>query len=441
MAYFIEGSKALIGTVNISGSKESALTLIAASMFSNEDIVLENVPDISLVHFNLEILEKLGAKVLWMGNNRVLLNGSQINTYEIPEDLGKNCRNCILLAGPLLFRFGKAVIPKFEPEEDEALRINRIIEMWELLRIKVEESEDSLYLESVEIKPAAINFKKASKLATQSAVLSSVFISGETAINNSSEASEIDDLINFLNIIGAEIKRTGPKEILITGSNIFKQGSFSVQPETTEAVLFAAAALLTNGNIVIKNTLKEPLIPFVNFLNKIGANFEFTLNNELKVWRNHEPLSNTDLTISPSPGFIPEWQTFASLILTQSEGVSRIHDTVYIDRFDYIRDLNMMGADLKLFTPSELGIPVKVSDDSYDLEKEGEPQSVLEITGGTNLKGTRIAFYSNRYAPVMLLAALSAEGKSEVTGIEYLTAYYENIINKFIDIGAKIWEQ
>lgn len=436
----IEGGAPLTGTVIVSGAKNSALKLIPAAMFSNEDVVLNNVPRIKAVLDDLEIIQSIGGKAEWVAQNTLVLNGSQLSSHEVPLEVGSKYRTTMLLAGPLLFRFGKAFIPKFKPTGFQGAPVNRFLDTWKSLGFTIEEDENYYKITSENSVGANIAFRTSSHTATDNAILSSVFVPGETLISNASEECEIDDLTNLLNLMGANIERVEPRKLKITGTSIFKGAKLDVCPDKSEIATFATAAILTKGNISIKGVKKDAMIQFVNFLNKIGVRFEFS-DEELRIWRHEEEVQPAQVEISSTPGFVPDWQSLAVLLLTQANGESIVHDTVYIDRFGYVMDLNRMGAKIELVTPSEAGLVPVISDDPYDFEKKGEPKAVVKINGPAKLKGERLNISDFRFGAVLVLAALCAEGKSEIIGLEHIENYFENFTNKLKSLGAKIWEQ
>ena len=440
MPFIVEGGHPLVGTVSISGAKNSALKIIPLSLFSNEDVIIDNVPRTQNILTDIEVVESIGAVVSWIGPNRILINGSKINSYEVPYDLGSKQRTALLLAGPLLFRFGKAQIPKFKPTSYKPGPINRHVDLWKALGIRVVEDEKYIYLDAESIKPANINFRTSSHMATDNAILSSLFVPGETIISNASEESEIEDLITSANLMGALVERTDPRTIKVTGNTIFKSFKCQIQYDKSEAAVFAAGAILTKGNVEIKGVDRETFIPFANFLSRIGARFEF-IEGGIKVWRHDEIPLPTQINISPTPGFVPDWQSLAVLLLTQASGESLIHDTVYTDRFSYVSDLNRMGAKIELVKPSSVGLVPVISDDSYDFEKLGEKETVAKIIGPSKLKGERLQINDFKYGAVLVLAALSADGKSEIAGVENIEEYFENFVGKLQVLGAKIWSQ
>jgi UDP-N-acetylglucosamine 1-carboxyvinyltransferase len=317
--------------------------------------------------------------------------------------------------------------------------INRFIDTWKSLGFIVTETEDFVGIEAGTIAGANVNFKISTHSGTDNAIISSVFAQGETVINNAAEEAEIEDLVNFINLIGGNVKRVEPRVLKINGKNIFKGGKFEIQPDKNEAVLFAVAAVVTGGNISIEGIDKSHLTSFVNTLTKIGCKYEFS-GDEMRVWSSGEKLLPVEITTAPAPGFMTDWQPATSLLLTVAEGVSSIYDTVYSNRFGYIKDLNRMGAKIDLLTPSQAGLAMKLSDDSYDLQKLGEPFTVAKITGPTKLKGVKLDVWDLNSGPALLLATLCAEGRSEVGSMHRIEGFYENFVERLIGLGAKIFK-
>lgn len=434
----IEGINPLHGEVTLSGAKNSAIKLMFTAMFSNEDIILENVPNIYTINGDIEIIKSIGGTAEWIGRNRLLLNGSKINTYEVPTEIGSRFRTTLLLAGPLLYRFGRAKLPKLGLTTYKTSPVNRLVAVWESLGIKVEETTTHINLTSETMHASPINFRTRSHMGTDVAILSSVFAEGETVITNASEEPEIEDVLRFCETLGVLVERSEPQKIKITGTKIFRGGTFTVQSDKTEPVIFGTAALLTNGNIIIKKLNRVALVQFINFLTKIGANYELS-GDELKIWRNKELFNPTDLTIVPNPGFLPDWQPYATLLLSQANGVSTIHDTVYVDRFNYVTDLNRMGANIELVKPSSHGIIPIISDDSYDFEVMGEPLTLAEIKGPCSLKGRKLHVSDYRITPFYLLAGLAAEGRTELVGYDKKYEGYENLTERLENLGARFY--
>lgn len=433
----IRGGVPLHGDVKLSGAKNSILKLIPAAMFSNEDIILRNVPNIGNVVSDLEVIKVLGGKAEWVTPTTLLLNGSGIHSSEIPYELGSKYRTAGLLVAPLVFRFGNALIPKPGGCKIGHRPINRWIAVWEALGMKVDESEDYVRVILGEARGGHVNFKISTHMGTDTAILSALFVGGETMITNAAEESEVDDVIEFCNLIGGNVSRVEPRRIQVKGAHVFTGGSFTVQSDKTEAVTFAVAALLTGGNITIKGVDKTNLLAFINVLTKIGASYELS-KDELHIWVSGNMLQPTQVTAVPAPGFLTDWQPLITLLLTQASGVSLVHDTIYTDRFGYTKDLNRMGAKIQLFQPSEFGIASVISDDMYDAKELGEPYTVAQITGPTKLTGTRMNIPDLRAGATLVLAALVAEGKSELGGYEHVARGYERFLEKLTALGAQV---
>ncbi len=433
----IEGGVPLIGTIDVSGSKNLAIKLIYASMFSNDDVILENVPRVGSVEEDVQIVKSVGAKAEWAGKNTLILNGSSIETYKIPYKVGERNRTVFLFAAPLLHRFGKAFIPKIKNTSFNPSSIGRFLNVWDSLGIIYYEDENYFMLSSENISPSNISFKTPTQMGTETSILLASFISGETIINNASQEPEIDELISFMEDIGVTVSRIEPTKIRVLGTSLFKGTRFTICPDKVEAVCFIVACLITNGNMLIKNVRREDLTSFVSLLMKIGAKFEF-VGNELKVWRAGEELVSSSVTISPFPGFIPDWQPFITLLFTRTTGESVLHDTVYLDRFDYVKDLNRMGAKIDMVKPSEVGLRPVISDDAYDIAKKGEPSTVLKVHGPTKLRANRFDSIDLRFGSVFVLAALGAEGKSEIFNFEKINFNSEKFFEKLQILGAKL---
>jgi UDP-N-acetylglucosamine 1-carboxyvinyltransferase len=433
----VEGGKPLIGNVTVSGAKNSALKILAASLFSNEDIVLDNVPHIGNITNDLEILTSLGGKFDWVGKNKLKINCSGINAYEIPIDLGSKYRTAALYAANLVFRFGKAKLPIPGGCKIGLRPMNRWVEVWEILGIEVTHDDKYFYLEAENLKSGVINFKTSTHMGTDNAILFSMFIPGETVIINAAEEPEVDDLIAFVNSIGANVQRVEPRKIVINGRNTFAGSTFTIMEDRNEVVTYAVAALVTNGNLTIEGINRNNLLSFTSFLTKIGAKFEIS-QDELRIWRAGEQLQPTEVTTAPYPGFMTDWQPLATLLLTQCNGISTVYDTVYWDRMGYTKELNRMGADIDLLKPSEVGKELVISEDTYNLETQGEPNTVAKIQAPNKLKGAKLLIPDLRAGATLVLAALAAEGKSELVGFENVTRGYEDFAAKLVHLGASI---
>lgn len=415
----IEGGIPVSGNVKISGSVTSAEKLLIAALFSNEDVVLDNVPRVQDIEIELEIIRSIGAYAEWQGKNRLVLNGSGISFFEVPYELGSLSRLTGLLAPVLLFRFGKALIPKPKHIDLSKHPIDLWIETWKSLGIEVVENEKYISLLQHPVETRSTNFKRSTHTGTDNAIMSCLLSEHEVEILNAAEEPEIDDLIELCNLMGADVRRTDTRRIRAQGARIYKGANLKVQQNRHEAVLFSIAALLTHGNLTIEGVERTPLLSFLSVLSKMEASFEFS-GNDLRIWRTHNPLTPVNVSTSPAPGFMTDWHPPLALLLSTLEGESVIKETVYKSRSDYIKELNRMGAKIEY-------IP-------------GDSEDTILIKGPAKLKNTKIHINDLRNGPTLLLAALTADGKSEVSGIYNVDKGYEDFTQKLIELGAHIYD-
>jgi len=438
MKVTIDGLEPLVGKVRISGSKNASLKLIVASLFCNEDVVIDNVPRIENIESDLALIKALGAKVEWLSANKLVLNGSTISAYEVPLELGSKYRTSALLAGPLLYRFGNASIPKPTAGKIGPRPINRWIDTWDALGYELKEDDSYYHLKTKRLANAEINFKVSSVMGTENALFSSLFIPGETMITGAAAEPEVDQTIKFLTMIGANIKRVEERKIVVNGSQGFGGGKFIVMSDRTEVVTFVTAALATYGDIEIEGAVSGDILPFMRKLEAMKASFEF-VGTTLRVWRSkNQVLESVNVETAPAPGFMTEWQSLIAVLLTQANGVGYIHETVYTDRFLYVKELNRMGAKITLLQPSQVGLEKKISDDNYDEAVLGEPYTVARIEGVTPLRREKISIPDLRSGAALVVAALAAEGRTDLFGFENVNAGFEHFDEKLKLLGAKL---
>ncbi len=427
-----------MGSIRVSGSKNSALKIIVASLFANDDVVIDNVPRIENVMADLQIIQHLGAKVEWLSQNKLLINSSTIYSNEIPYETGSQFRTTALLAAPLLYRFGKVSIPKQVGPASLTRPINRWIDTWKAVGFVVHEDEKFYHLSLKTPSNVEIKFKVLSVMGTENALLSTMFIPGESVIFNASSEPEIDDLIEFINTIGGNVKRVDERKIIINGTQTFRGGKFTIMPDRLEAATFAALGIASYGDINIEGITSSDLLPFVRKLEQMGGRFEFK-GDSLRVWRTRgEKLKAINVETAPAPGFITDWQPLICILMTQAEGTSYIHDTIYVDRLEYTKELNRMGAKISLLRPSDANFDLIVSDDTYSLSSLGEPYTVAKVDGPTLFRREKLNTPDLKAGAALVIAAIIAEGRSEIHGIENILKGYENFEEKLRALGAKI---
>lgn len=414
----VVGNKPLHGEVDISGSLNSALKLVIASLYTTEEVFLSNIPNVELIKKELEILSSLGGEYEWVSKNLLRINNSKLTNFQIPLSLGKNLNTAYLFAGPLLFRFGEAQIPI--PDEGIDAVVN-YLNTWSMLNIEINFDKEFIYLRSDNAKFGRVEFERPSQMQTVNAIFSSIFLNGTTTLINTSEDIEIEDTIKFLTLIGAGIKRVNKKVIEITGVTHFKSDNYSCMPEVSEAVFFSVLSLVTNGNILIKNIDRPSLSNFVSVLNKIEANYEFVGTDSIKVWRRDGILKSFEYNNLNLPGFTNNYLAFIVFLALKCSGTSKFTTESYKNKFEYIYILNRFNSKIKI----------------YDTGKDYESCEIF-VNGVTDLIINEVEVGSFINSQVFLLAALCSENEVEIYNYEKMEYIFENLINKIINLGGNI---
>lgn len=442
----VTGGNPISGTVDVLGSTLSAHKIIAASLFTTEELMIDNVPKNNSVLRLLEIVEGLGVGVAWLSSTRLLISPASLNSYEIPWGEGSQTHSCVLLAGPLLYRLGKAKIPKPRNPDNSYRAINRLIHTWEQLGFGIKENDDFIELSAKSGTPkTSIQFSKPSHYATANAILSSLAVDENITLRNVSDDPEIEDLKAFLKAFGVEVTNTEDNVLEIKNVNVFSLSKdyssgtpiIKLSGDRNLVITYATIAIITEGNIVIRGINRLNLLPFTNVLAKANVHFEIS-DSEMRVWNSGGNLEPQKLKSQPAPGIRPEWLPLLVLMLTQADGVSCIYDTMYRDRLYFVRDLNALNARIEITTPSEAGFDYDAQDDNYNFEAMGEPKTVAKVTGPTKLKGGRVVIQDPYSAPALLAGALSATGNSEIHNAHLLEEFFADLVKVLVDLGANI---
>lgn len=436
--FIVEGGTNLKGTLNVSGSKNAAIKMVAASLLTSEEIILSNVPNISDVEVILNMVGNLGTEVEWIDENRLRLQSVSPVSQKIPTEITRTTRSAVMLMAPLLARYGGFSICSPGGDGIGVRPINRHLEALCAFGAEVGE-KDGCYFGCTKtgLRGAEVGFKKNTVMGTETAILAGVLASGKTVINNAAAEPEIDDLIIFLNKMGAQINRKDERSVEIEGVSLLHGTSHEVMPDRNEAVTYAVAAAVTRGDVTIGKINPQMLTSFLAKIHKMGVSYEVG-KNSLRVWVEKDAvLSPVDVETSPHPGFMTDWQQPFCVLLTQAGGVSHIHETIYLNRFEYIKELNRMGAKIELLRPSDRGFKAK-TDEEYDLEACGEPATLAEVTGPVSLVGRRLNIPDLRAGATLVIAALAAKGQSEILGVEHIDRGYENFEGKLTGLGAHI---
>lgn len=412
--YIIEGGKRLEGTVNISGSKNSALPIIAATILNGNVSVIENCPDIHDTKMMYTILEELGAKVQKDGS-KITIDTSNINKTEIPANLMREMRSSVIIAGALLGRFKKCTFTYPGGCEIGARPINMHIDAFKQLGVNVKEEYGYITCKCDKLKSTDITLDFPSVGATENIMLASCLAEGTTYIRNVAREPEIKDLQDFLNGMGAKVKGAGSNTIAVTGVKKLHEVSHKVIPDRIETGTYLCMVAGTQGQAELTNTNSEHVAALIHKLRRAGLKIK-TSQDTISIESNNKLLS-TMIKTNPYPGFPTDMQSQMTALLTTAKGTSIIVENIFENRFKFVNDLIRMGANINV-----------------------EGRTAI-IQGVPRLFGTEVETKDLRGGAALVLAGLMAEGTTKVSGINFLERGYENLIEKLSRIGAKIYKE
>lgn len=417
--FIIHGGKKLHGEVTVSGSKNAALPILAATLLRSQPCVIKNVPDIEDIHTMLAMLRALGTSVEFR-NHTVFIQTKNITYNKIPQELGCKMRASVLLLGPLLSRMGYAKLPYPGGCVLGARPIDTHVNVLSQFGIRKKKSHISEVIFEGFPKAAHVILPEFSVTATENAIMAAALSKGKTTIHLAAVEPHVQDLCRFLQKLGVEISGIGTHTVLIhgrkkpQGRDISRPCLHTITPDYLEVGTFAVASILTNGTVTISNIAPHDLDAFWNLLQEMGVKFELTSNavtiKSTKTWN-----ACNRLQTNVFPGFPTDLQPPFTVLLTQADGRSRIHETLFEGRFNYFPELIKMGARIKKLNPHE-----------------------AIIDGPTKLRGTSVKSWDIRAGAAMILAGLVAKGKTIVTDIHYIDRGYEELDEKLRKLGARI---
>ena len=409
----INGPTRLKGEVTISGAKNAAVAILPAALLVNGISIIENIPNISDVKLSCTILEKLGAKVNWIANNKVEIDTRNIASSNAPLDITSKFRASYYLVGSLLGRCGSAEVGLPGGCNLGARPIDQHIKGFESLGAKVEVSQGKITAKAKKLVGTSIYMDIVSVGATINVMLASVLAEGTTTIDNAAKEPHIVDVANFLNTMGADIRGAGTDVIKINGVKELKGNyTYSVVPDQIEAGTFMLAAIASRGDIVIKNCIPEHLDCITAKIFEIGGNVE-DLGDSIHVWTNKRPGRAIVKTL-PYPGFPTDMQPQIGVALSIADGTSIINESIWESRFQYTAELNKMGA---------------------HITAQGK-SAVFE--GVKNLTGAPVYATDLRAGAALIIAGIIENGETHLYNLDHIDRGYENIEDKFRSLGAKI---
>ncbi len=407
----IEGGKKLSGIIEISGSKNSAVALVPASLLSNGIVKIDNIPNISDIDALIEILKYLGAKVTREGK-LMTIDSRYIENKEIPEEISKKLRASYYFMGALLGKYKKVEMYFPGGCSIGERPINLHLKGFEELGAKVTNVGNKYKVEAEKLVGNKIYLDIASVGATINIMLAATYAEGITTIENAAREPHIVNVATFLNQMGASIRGAGTSTITIKGVDSLNGAFTEVVPDYIEAGTYVLAGALIGDNLTIENLIPSHIESLTSKLKDMGVELEIK-NNSIKV-SSKKTYKPVNIRTAVYPGFPTDLQQPFSVLLTRCDGTSKIKETIWENRFMHIPYLEKMGANAEI------------------------NGNEVKITGITDLKGTEVVATDLRAGAAMILAGLIAEGKTEVTSIEHVLRGYENIVEKLVNVGAKV---
>lgn len=423
----VRGGKPLTGEIILAGAKNAATKMMVASILAEDAVTLEKFPRIGDTEITAELCEKIGTKIEYEPGF-VHLYTPKILESKV-TGLSRKNRLPILALGPLLARAGEAEVPILGGDKIGPRPVNLHIDALRAMGAEIEVTPTSYIGRAPNgLKGAEINFPFISVGATENVILAAVLAKGKTKITNAALEPEVIDIIKLLQKMGAIIELGSSRDIYIEGVERLHGAQHSILPDRNEAVSFACLALGTRGNILVKGARQGHLITFLNVVRRLGGEYEVR-EDGIRFWRNGDLKPLREET-AEHPGFMTDWQQPLSVVLTQAKGKSEIHEAIYEDRFGYAKDLNNMGAKISVFNDcGDFSI-------CRHAGKGFNHRAVIE--GPTELKGANLVVRDLRAGIAHVIAALIADGDSEIDNIEELKRGYENIEERLIKLGANI---
>ncbi len=414
----VEGGRRLSGSVSVGGAKNAALKLMAAATLTGERCRFTNVPEIEDVRVLTEVLRDIGVTVDHPERNVYEIASGDVDWLFVPLEAAAKMRASFILLGPLLTRFGRVIISNPGGDRIGRRPVNLHVDAMRALGAEIDYRNGYYFAKAPgRLRGGAINFPQITVMGTENAMLAAVLADGHTTIEPAAREPEVDDLIEFLRKMGAQVERTAPNRIEIEGRRRLRGADHSVVPDRIEAGTFIAAAGATHGKITLTGATCDHLGSFLDVMASMGVSVSCGADT-IEVDATNadlEDLACCDIETQPYPGLATDLQPPTCVLLTQARGSSRVHEAVFEDRLEWLVELRRMGADVEI-----------------------EDQHHAVINGPSPLHGADVEIGDLRAGASLILAALVADGVTHIRGAHHVHRGYEKIDAKFLELGARI---
>jgi UDP-N-acetylglucosamine 1-carboxyvinyltransferase len=412
----------LSGTIVPSGNKNGALPILAACLLTDDEVILRNVPRISDVETMVALLRMLGARVEWLGSSEVLIDTSSVHSTAVDAQLAGHLRASFLLAGPLLARFGRAEMPPPGGDVIGRRRLDPHLDAFRALGAAVETKRDiALTAPPLGLTPCDFLMDEPSVMATENALMAAALTRGPTVIRNAASEPHVQDLARLLVAMGAAIDGIGSNVMTVHGQASLRGCTHSIAPDHIEIGSFMALAGVTGGELVVKDTVPADLRMIRLVFERLGLRSEVhgadvivPGNQQLKI-RNDAGDYMPKVEDGPWPAFPADLTSIALALATQAEGSVIIHEKMFENRLFFTDKLVMMGAAITICDPHR-----------------------AIVVGPRPLRGSRVESPDIRAGMAMLIAALCADGVTEIGNVRQIDRGYERIDERLQELGARI---
>lgn len=433
----ITGGKKLQGDTVVSGAKNAALKALVAATLTDGTVIIKNIPLISDFFVMVAIIRDLGGEVVIDKEaHTATIKMVTFTKDKISLDEASHIRTSAMFLAPMLHRIKHATIPNPGGCRLGARPIDRIIQgIVEMGADIVYDSDDGYFHASAEkLHGIHYTFSKNTHTGTETLIIAAVLATGKTILENAAAEPEIDELIHLLNSMGAKVTRTEPRKIEIEGVAKLHGATVTISPDRNEIVTLAIAGIITKGDVFIKEAKEESIADFLQVLAEAGGGYEIKKDGIRFFYTG--PIHATNVVTNVHPGFMTDWQAPWTVLMTQAEGVSTIHETVFENKLEYIADIRKMGAKAQLFNPE-----ITDFDSVYNFNKADDKSEyfhAVKIEGPTPLHDAIVTMHNIRAGAAVVLAALAAKGETSIHNVDLLDRGYEQFDERLRELGADI---
>lgn len=410
--FLVTGGRKLTGKVSLSGNKNSALKLIPAALLADSPSTLTNVPDILDISVMVDLIKKLGATVNYR-NHEMTIDPTTLNSYDLDPNMSSKFRASVVLAAPLLVKFGKAIVTPPGGDQIGDRLLDTHFAMMQKMGVEITRRDGRFFLEWKEKKTPNIFLEEASVTATEMGLMMASTLAEPTRIDDAASEPHVSDLIDYLTKMGAKIVGRGTNSLSISGGKLYGT-EFRVSPDHIEGGTFAIASAITNGNIEITDFNPESYHMILNYLGDMGVSYK-TTKDSLIILPSELKAKRRKFQTRPWPGFPTDLMSPFIVLATQTEGTVLCHDWMYEWRMFFVDDLISMGANILI----------------------ADPHRVI-VSGPKRLMADRLFCKDIRAGISVILAALVADGRSEIENVEVVARGYEKIDDRLRSLGAEI---